>query len=307
MIQQNKKLVLGTVQLGMKYGLNNTHGQPTKEESFMILDKALASGIDTFDTAWAYGEAEDVLGAWIKERNLAGKIKIISKMKPHALNDYPDGTKAVDIVEMEVEKSLKRLGVKSLDGYLLHSPNYVYMNYIMEGLQKIKEKGLVKNIGVSIYDEPEALQAASLGVDYIQIPYNAFDQRLDSTLFFDLAKENNVTVFARAPFLQGLLLMQPQHLPAHLVFIAPHLEKFISICKKYNLSQGEASLAFSLENCRADYIVFGVETSEQLEQDIGVIKNLSKIPAGFIDEVKESFRELNRGAINPSLWSKIKK
>lgn len=63
------------VQLGMKYGLNNTHGQPTTEESFSILDTALAEGIDTFDTAYAYGTAEDVLGAWIRERSLAGKVR----------------------------------------------------------------------------------------------------------------------------------------------------------------------------------------------------------------------------------------
>ena len=88
----NKKLVLGTVQLGMKYGLCNTHGQPTQEESFSILDAALAAGIDTFDTAFAYGTAEDMLGAWMQERSLAGKVRVISKMKPHVLNEYHDGT-----------------------------------------------------------------------------------------------------------------------------------------------------------------------------------------------------------------------
>ena len=46
------RFVLGTVQLGMKYGLFNNHGQPNKEESFDILDTALAFGVNTFDTAW---------------------------------------------------------------------------------------------------------------------------------------------------------------------------------------------------------------------------------------------------------------
>ena len=69
---------------------------------------------------------------------------------------------------------------------------------MVAGLQKAKDSGLVKNIGVSIYDIGEALQAAELGVDYIQVPYNVFDQRLDSTNF-DIAK-NKVKVFARSPF-----------------------------------------------------------------------------------------------------------
>lgn len=304
MTSPRNKLVLGTVQLGMKYGLNNTHGQPTREESFAILDTALASGIDTFDTAHAYGTAEDVLGEWIRDRSLAGKVKIISKMKPHALNDYLDGTKAVEIVRMEIEKSLGRLHVESLDGYLFHSPHYIYLKHMVEGMQKAKEAGLVKNIGVSIYDEPEALQAAELGVDYIQVPYNAFDQRLDATDFFDIAKENKVTVFARSPFLQGLLLMRPDQLPTHLATLRPQLEQFIAIATRHGLTQAEAAMQFVLGACRADHIVFGVDTRAQLEEDIGIGKASED---GLIDEIRAAFNNLNRGAINPSLWSNIKR
>ena len=109
MTKRKKTLILGTVQLGMKYGLHNTHGQPTTEESFSILDAALAAGIDTLDTAWAYGTAEDVLGAWLRARSLAGKVRIISKMKPHALNDYPDGMKAGEVVRIELESRSRDL------------------------------------------------------------------------------------------------------------------------------------------------------------------------------------------------------
>ncbi len=308
MKNQNKKIVLGTAELGMKYGLNNILGQPTKEDSFSILDKAFASGIDTFDSAWAYGNAEDLLGEWLKERSLVGKIKIISKMKPHALNDYPDGTKAEEIVMAEIGKSLKRLGVDFLDGYLLHSPYYIYSTHVIDGLKKAKEKGLIKNYGVSTYDEPEALQAVELGVDYIQIPYNVFDQRLDSTDFFDSAKKNNVTVFARSPFLKGLLLMKPEELPQHLKHIGPDLERFISISKKYNITPLEAALCFVDKECRADHIVYGVNTEKELEENIEIMDKISKINHNeLIKEIKDNFRDLNRGAINPSLWSKIKR
>lgn len=308
MIQNKTKLVLGTVQLGMKYGLCNTHGQPSREESFSILDAALVAGIDTFDTAYAYGTAEDILGAWIKERSLQGKVRIISKMKPHAINSYPDGTKATDVVQMELEKTLKRLHVKSLDGYLFHSPHYIYLSHMVEGLRKVKDAGLVGNIGVSIYDENEALQAAELGIDYIQVPYNAFDQRLDATNFFKLAKKNKVTVFARSPFLQGLLLMQPNELPKHLALLRPQLEQFIEISRRNGLTQTEASLHFADAMCHADRIVVGVDTKKQLEQNIGIMKTYT--PASnesWLAEMQATFKDLNRGAINPSLWSKIKR
>lgn len=300
--------VLGTVQFGMKYGLSNTHGQPTQEESFSILDGALAAGIDTFDTAWAYGTAEDVLGAWILARSLAGKVHIISKMRPHALNDYPDGTKVAEVVMRELEKSLARLHVESLDGYLFHSPHYIYLSHAVEGLQKVRDAGLVKNIGVSTYDEAEALQAAELGVDYIQVPYNAFDQRLDATDFFDIAKKNKVTVFARSPFLQGLLLMQPSELPEHLATLRPHLEQFIAIATRHSLTQTEAALRFADAACRADHIVFGVDTLAQLTEDVGLMEVSSPAVEGdWVAEMREAFKGLNRGAVNPSLWGKIKR
>lgn len=307
MTTKKNKLVLGTVQFGMTYGLHNTHGQPTQEESFAMMDAALAAGIDAFDTAWAYGTAEDVVGAWIKERGLSGKVKIISKMRPHTLNDYPDGTKAADIVRVEVEKSLIRLHVDSLDGYMLHSPHYIYLKYVVEGLQKIRDTGLVKNIGVSTYDEAEALQAAELGVDYIQVPYNAFDQRLDATDFFDIAKKNKVTVFARSPFLQGLLLMQPHALPEHLSYLRPYLEQFIAIAERHHMIQTEAALHFVDAECRGDHIVFGVDTLEQLREDIAFMQTSSPVANdGWIAEMRTAFKDLNRGAINPSLWSKIR-
>ncbi len=302
------KLVLGTAQLGMKYGLNNTDGQPSHHESFGILDAALKGGIDTFDTANAYGTSEDMLGDWIKTRGHAGKIKVISKMKPHVINEYPDGTKAAEIVEQEIQKSLKRLHLQSLDGYLLHSPYYIYLSHVIEGLRRVKEKGLVNNIGVSIYDEDEALQAVELGLDYIQVPYNAFDQRLDKTDFFDLAKKNSVTVFARSPFLQGLLLMRPETLPPHLSHARRYLEVFIDIAQRNGLTQTEAALRFVDAQTRAGHIVIGVETTGQLQEVIDVLSRpISQADNAWIAEISDSFKDIEKGIVNPSLWSKIQK
>jgi aryl-alcohol dehydrogenase-like predicted oxidoreductase len=181
------------------------------------------------------------------------------------------------------------------------------MKHMVQGLQKAKEDGLVKNIGVSIYDEPEALQAVELGVDYVQVPYNVFDQRLDATDFFDIAKKNNVTVFARSPFLKGLLLLKPDKLPEHLKYLYPYLEKFISIAQEYQFTPTEAALYFVSESCRAKYIVFGIDTLEQLVQNIDIINlPISNEKDSFIVKIKECFKDLNRGAINPSLWNKIK-
>ncbi|MCC6290750.1 aldo/keto reductase [Candidatus Nomurabacteria bacterium] len=302
------KLVLGTAQLGMNYGLHNSHGQPSKEESFSILDRAFSVHINTFDTAHSYGASEDVIGAWVQDRSMANRVKLISKMKPDAINDYPDGIKFVDVVRRELDKSLARLQVETLDGYLFHSPHYIYFDHMMDGLQKVQDAGLVKNIGVSVYNELDALRAVELGVNYVQVPYNVFDQRLHRTDFFDIAKNNKITIFARSPFLQGLLLMQPSELPGHLSYFSSHLEQFIALTKRYNLTQVECALRFVDVMCPAEHIVFGVDTLTQLDEGVRVMgATTSGADDEWVIEARDIFKDLNSGMINPSLWGKIKR
>ena len=56
------KLVLGTVQFGINYGINNTSGQVPLSEVVEILKIATKAGIKTLDTSSGYGESEMVLG-----------------------------------------------------------------------------------------------------------------------------------------------------------------------------------------------------------------------------------------------------
>ena len=56
------RLALGTVQFGLPYGVANIHGQVNSEQAHAMLSAARDAGIDTLDTAIAYGEAEELLG-----------------------------------------------------------------------------------------------------------------------------------------------------------------------------------------------------------------------------------------------------
>jgi uncharacterized protein len=306
MINSLSKLVLGTVQLGMEYGVNNKTGKPSREEAFSILDNAYENGINTLDTAFAYGDSEEVIGAWLEERKYKDVVSIISKMKPHSLNDYPDGTKSFEIVRGEVEKSLKRLGIEKLKGYLFHSPHYIYLSHMVDGMRKVKEEGLVENIGVSIYDEAEALQAAELAVDYIQVPYNLFDQRLDKTDFWNIAKQNKVTVFARSPFLQGLLLMESEAIPAHLSHATKLVKEFEQISEKTKISRTALALLFSCKHSHAEHVVFGVDTTDQLKEDMDIVENPPEGVETILEDLKTRFQDIPRSIVLPSLWGKVK-
>ena len=299
---KNNKLCLGTVQFGMKYGINNQYGKPKRQDTFKMMDIARDKGIDVFDTAAAYGDAEEILGEYIKKMKLQSSIRVISKLRPNLIGD--DCKNPQMIVENELIGSIKRLNIERLDGYLLHTPANFYNNGIMEGLSNCKKSGLVKNIGVSIYEMEHALDVVKSGtVDYIQIPYSIFDQRVDKTDFFNIARANKVTVYARSAFLQGLIFMNEENIPDFLEDARKHLKTYDGILKKYNLTRLEAAILFSYNNENVDYCVLGVDTAEQLIQDIDIVNR----PIDYgecVSEIKAAFANMEKSVIFPSLWAK---
>ena len=60
------RLSLGTVQLGLNYGINNSGGKPDRELAHKILNSAINNDINILDTAGAYGDSEIVIGEWLK-------------------------------------------------------------------------------------------------------------------------------------------------------------------------------------------------------------------------------------------------
>src|SRR5437764_1305987 len=110
----SSRLALGTVQFGLKYGVANVRGQIDREAAAAILARARSAGMDTLDTAIAYGSSEERLG----EMGVAS-WKVVSKLPP-ADEPCPDPSQWVR--EM-VQASLRRLNVARLDGLLLHRPS----------------------------------------------------------------------------------------------------------------------------------------------------------------------------------------
>lgn len=299
------ELCLGTVQFGMEYGINNQLGrQPACDESFSMLDYALGNGIGVIDTAAAYGEAEQLLGSYIKKRECRQKVKIISKLKPNIIEE---GSITGKVVTDECKGSLKRLSVDCLDGYLLHTPEYIYNEDIISAFLGLKKDGYVKNIGVSIYRLKEGYAAINTGVmDYIQLPYSILDQRGIKEGFIPAAKEAGIKIFTRSAFLQGLFMMDREFVPAHLKNAVPYLELIEEILGKYGVDKVSAVLAFVQYEKDIDYLVFGVEKKEQLEENIFKSKH-GNVPEECIQELKDRINGVSQSVIFPSLWSNGRK
>ena len=141
------ELCLGTVQFGMDYGIRGKK-KPFLSESLAMIDYAINNDIKTIDTANAYGEAEDVVGAYLernpKERQ---RIQLISKFRPNLLDDVP-ADQYYQVMRNNLEESLRRLHTDYLDGYLLHSARYVYSDEIIEALLRIRKEGSAEAIWI---------------------------------------------------------------------------------------------------------------------------------------------------------------
>ena len=293
------KLCLGTVQFGMDYGINNALGQPSKEEVFKILDLALIHGIEVFDTAAAYGNAEELLGEYAAVRELEkGKFKVVSKLSAGSMEGAEDVQKKI---YQEVCASLERLHVQELYGYLLHKAECIYDQNIVAALQKVKQEGLVKNIGISIYQIGEGEAAIDSGIiDFIQMPYNVFDQRGDTTGFLEKAKSRGITMFTRSAFLQGLFLMGQENIPECLEKAKKYLYEFENLLDEFHLDKVSTLLNYPANNPYIDYVVVGVDNAMQLQEHV---KKFGKqLPIEFLQKVRQMFSNVEKEIIMPNLW-----
>ncbi|MBT8491193.1 MAG: aldo/keto reductase, partial [Deltaproteobacteria bacterium] len=180
-----KRLVLGTAQLGMNYGIANRTGQPDSKTSESIIKTAWDFGIREFDTAQAYGKSEQVLGHCLSSLGITDKALVTSKTHPDL--DHLDSKK----MRMALETSLNNLNCDHLNGYLLHTEELLdkWDKGLGEILVRFVEKDrLVKNIGVSVYSPDRAIQALeNKHISIVQVPSNILDRRFEDASVFDLA------------------------------------------------------------------------------------------------------------------------
>ena len=274
------KIVLGTVQFGLQYGVNSA-GRPGEDTVKSILAEALDGGITVLDTSSAYGNSEEILGRCITRE--AG-FKIVSK--------YPKGEKPVSEVFKE---SLIRLKVDRRYGYLLHHFE-VYKNNpeVWEEFVSLKESGKVQKIGFSLYspEELEIILDNNTPFDLVQVPFNIFDRKF-LPYMNDLHGEG-VEIHVRSTFLQGLFFKDRDALPEKLKPMKDYLIQLDEYSKIMGLSIAELALNYNLQNPYIDGVLIGVDNVSQLQMNLASVKN---IPVDIDIDVKE--KEL----LNPINWN----
>lgn len=287
------KLILGTVQFGLPYGIANQVGQVSLAEGTSILQLATACGIDTLDTAIAYGESEQRLG----QIGVKG-WQIVSKLPP-----IPDGTaQPIRWVETEVASSLQNLNVSSLYGLLLHRPSQLLEqngDQIYHGLQEVKKAGIVKKIGVSIYDPVELeILCGRFQFDLVQAPFNIIDHRLIETGWMRRLAEHGIELHVRSVFLQGLLLMKSLDRPQKFNRWSTLFSRWDKWIQEIGLTPQEACLRYVHSFPQISKIVVGVDSANQLQE-------LSAATQGVLPEVPSGLFSTDSDLLNPANWNKL--
>jgi aryl-alcohol dehydrogenase-like predicted oxidoreductase len=270
------KLVLGTAQFGLDYGINNNHGKISQNEVMKILEFAYSNNIRMLDTASAYGDSEIVLGKVIGEINKI--FEIITK--------YPSGYSNSPLIW--INSSLQSLKTESIYGCLFHSyltfqkhPEYI------EDFIKIKESGKVKKIGFSLYypSEAEYIISNSIPCDIVQVPYNVFDQRF--AFVFSMLKSKNIEIHVRSVFLQGLFFIPLDKIDESFLSVKDNLAKLQNFANVLNFDVSTLCFGFVNQNKYIDKIVIGIDSLDNLVSNVNNFKkiNETKIDYSFLDEL----------------------
>ncbi len=286
-----KRLALGTVQFGLPYGVANRRGQVSLDEARAILKHAEAAGLDTLDTAVAYGNSEQRLG----EIGVP-QWKVVSK-----LSAIPEGCSDVAAwVGASVAASLQHLQVRRLSGLLLHRPEELLGaqgDLLYAALTRLKDDGLVQKIGVSIYD-PEELNAlcVKFRFDLVQAPFNLLDHRLIDSGWLARLSKQGTEVHVRSVFLQGLLLMRSADRPEKFNRWQSLWDRWQQWLATTKLTPLQACLRHALAQPEIDRVIVGVDSLNQL-------KEILSANEGVIPEVPAELRANDRDLINPSRWN----
>lgn len=288
--QNYEKIVIGTAQFGMDYGIANKLGKISSYEMSNILMLAKSNGINTLDTATGYGECHKQLG------NLGiENLEIISKISNFGNNISETKSNILS----QIKQSLKELKISYLNTILLHSPMHLLNENkfeVYEALISAKKDGLCKKIGVSGYCPNQIINLTKeFKLDVVQLPFNIFNNEIINKRNLYYLKSNNIELHVRSIFLQGLLLMDSHDR-------SPYFDNWKELFNKWEfwlaqnkISKLEGCISYVLQKKFIDKIIIGIDSKEHLEEILNLLeKSNLKIP--------DIFSSTDQNLINPQNW-----
>jgi len=282
------KLAIGTAQFGMDYGISNQKGKVKEDEVEKILDLAFENGINTIDTAKAYGNSEEAIGNYLKKRpnNSWNIITKLSDTKTDLFDQIKDSNNKLTI---------------SPNIVMAHSADYFLDRKFQSWLSEAKKDLSISKIGVSIYGENEISRVlkSSFKPKIIQLPLNILDTRLYHKGLLSDLNEIGIEIHARSVFLQGLFYLKGVELKGQFPDVVKNIKRLKTIAAKANLTLPELSLIWLVNLGKVTKVVLGVDSIDQLKVHLKTLKK--KVESSIFEEAL-SMKYENEKILNPSLW-----
>jgi len=302
-------LVLGTAQLGMKYGWANTTGCPSEAEAVRIIEKAMNYGVTHLDTARAYGDSERRISV-VLERGYRSKFTVVTKLDP--LESLPPDAPewcVRNAVDASVFRSCRELRTPYIDVLLAHRASHLdsHNGAIWKRLCELRDQGIIGALGVSVQNVSEAKRAlANPDVKYLQLPFNILDRRwLDPAFQKSLQSRPDVIVHARSPLLQGLLALDDPALWPQVPGV--DLQRLLSRIRALVAHLGrrdvvDLALAYVRGQKWIHGIVLGVEKVEQLTDAVELMSTTAALTPAECKIVEQEIEGGPEELVNPALW-----
>ncbi|MBB6146110.1 aryl-alcohol dehydrogenase-like predicted oxidoreductase [Silvibacterium bohemicum] len=182
-------------------------GAQDDDESVKTIERAIDSGINWIDTAAIYGlgHSEEIVARALK--NIGSKPYVFTKCSMRWNDDrqiYRSLTAAS--VQEELENSLRRLNVDTIDLYQIHWPNpETEIEEGWETMAKLQQQGKVRYIGVSNFNVEQMKRAQKIApITSLQPPYSLLNRNIEPEIL-PFCQQNNIGVINYSPMVSGLL------------------------------------------------------------------------------------------------------
>ncbi len=281
------KIILGTVQFGLNYGINNSKGKPSQENVFDILDFANANGIKVLDTADCYGNSSDLIGKYLHKKN------VFDIMTKFTLNSNTP-------IHKILRASLDRLNINKIYNYSFHCADDLFNLTDLSQIHELKAEGIVSNIGISVYSNDEFNRSIEHDIiDIIQIPFNLLDNYQQKAELLQKAQRYGKIIHVRSIFLQGLFFKHADFFKTNFEELYPYIEQLHSIATKYSIPMNALSLLYPLSLPEINGVIVGVDCLEHIQSLIKAINRpLNQDAINEINSIDVRCKEL----LDPRTW-----
>ena len=319
--RKHKGLRLSKIGVG-SYSLSGAYGEKDVEEFKNMIKRAYELGVNFFDTADAYGEAEKILGKIVEpfrdEIVISTKVGVKNNIKSNLSYDY---------IKLACENSLKKLKTDYIDIYNVHFDDPgTPVEETIEALEELVKEGKIRKYGLGHLPKEKVDEYIKKGnVFSILMELSAVSRNLSKELL-PLCRKNNVAGIAFSVTGRGLLTgkinknsefekgdirrLDPQFQKERLEFSLKIKNKLKKIGKKNNMTPVQVAIAWVLAQDGIISSLIGPSTVEHLKENIGGCKkelskqNLDDITQ-FIQEKEKWLEKEQKNTIKHILYEDL--